>query len=151
SERQGLRPGIRILSVDTEPSSEHVATCLRIQAADEVIARRRLILADEVPVRLVTSYFRPDLFAGTCVSAPGLINPSLQECLEGLGYSFGHAEETLVARPATRPEADALDLDHGEWVVQVLRASYSSEDTPVHILESVCAASRHIFTVNQAG
>jgi hypothetical protein len=151
AERQGLRPGIRILSVGVEPSSEHVATCLRIQAGDEVIARRRLILADEVPVRLVASYFRADLFAGTCVAEPELITPSLRACLRTLGHSFGHAEETLMARPATPSETDTLELDQGEWAVQVLRASYSCEDTPVHVVESVCAASRHIFTVSQAG
>jgi GntR family transcriptional regulator len=151
AERQGLRPGIRVLSVGAEPSSEHVATCLRIQAGDEVIARRRLILADEVPVRLVTSYFRADLFDGTCVAEPELIAPSLRACLRSLGHTFGHAEETLMARPATRPETDTLELDQGEWAVQVLRASYSGEDTPVHVLESVCAASRHVFTVSQTG
>ncbi|MDN3357418.1 UTRA domain-containing protein [Actinomadura sp. DC4] len=151
SECQGLRPSVRILFVGTEPSSEHVATCLRIQAGDEVIARRRMVLADDVPVRLVTSYFRADLFAGTCVAEPELVKPSLQECLESLGHSFGHAEESLVARPATRSEVDALDLDPSEWAVQLLRAAYSSEDTPVHMLESVCAASRHVFTISQAG
>jgi GntR family transcriptional regulator len=151
AERQGLHPGIRMLFVGAEPSSEHVATCLRIQAGDEVIARRRMILADDVPVRLVTSYFRADLFAGTCVAEPEQIKPSLQKCMEALGHSFGHAEETLVARPATRSETDTLELDQGEWAVQVLRASYSADDTPVHMLESVCAASRHVFTVSQAG
>ncbi|MGH3382836.1 MAG: GntR family transcriptional regulator [Actinoallomurus sp.] len=150
-ERQGLRHDIRLLSVGTEPSSEHVASCLRIQAGDEVIARRLMIRADEVPVRLVTSYFRADLFAGTCLAEPELIRPSLRESLESLGQSFGHAEETLMARPATRSEIDALELDQGEWAVQVLRASYSTDDAPVHMLESVCAASRHIFTVSQAG
>jgi GntR family transcriptional regulator len=151
AERQGVRPGHRMLFVGTEPSSEHVASCLRVQTGDEVIARRRLILADDVPVRLVTSYFRADLLAGTSVAEPGPIRPSLRECLEELGHSFGHAEETLMARPATRSEAEALELDLGEWAVQVLRASYSADDTPVHILESVCAASRHIFTVSQEG
>lgn len=150
AERQGLRPEIRIMSVGAEPSSEHVATCLRIQAGDEVIARRRMVLADDVPVRLVTSFFRADLFADTCVAEPDLIKPPLHECLERLGHAFGHAEETLVARPANRTEIDALELDPGEWAVQLLRASYSADDTPVHVLESVCAASRHIFTVGQA-
>jgi len=145
------RHDVRLLSVGTEPSSEHVASCLRIQAGDEVLARRLMIRADEVPVRLVTSYFRADLFAGTCLAEPELIRPSLRACLESLGQSFGHAEETLMARPATRSEIDALELDQGEWAVQVLRASYSTDDAPVHMLESVCAASRHIFTVSQAG
>jgi DNA-binding GntR family transcriptional regulator len=56
-----------------------------------------------------------------------------------------------VARPASRPEIDALRLDPGGWVVQVLRASYSTDDTPVHVLETVCAATRHVFTINQSG
>lgn len=149
-ERQGVRPETRIVFVGTEPSSEHVATCLRVQAGDDVIARRRLILADDVPVRLATSYFRADLFSRTCVAEPELM-PSLRECLDSLGHTFGHAEETLVARPATRSEVETLAIDQSEWVVQVLRASYSYDDTPVHILESVCAASRHIFTVSQKG
>lgn len=151
AERQGLRPDVRILFVGAESSSEHVATCLRVQTGDDVIARRRLALADEVPVRLTTSYFRADLFACTRVASPEVVRPSLHAYLEGLGHRFGHAEETVMARPATRSEVETLALDQGEWVVQVLRASYSADDAPVHVLESVCAASRHVFTVNQAG
>ncbi|MEV0234157.1 hypothetical protein [Nonomuraea sp. NPDC050786] len=37
----------------------------------------------------------------------------------------------------------------GEWIVQVLRAGYSTEDTPVHVLEPICAADRHIFPIGQ--
>jgi GntR family transcriptional regulator len=151
AERQGLRPGFQLLFIGPEPSSEHVATCLRLQAGDEVIARRRMILADDVPVRLVTSYFRADRFGGTPLADPEVVRPPLQECLESLGHAFGHAEETLVARPATRTETESLRLDPGEWVVQVLRASYADDDAPVHVLETICAASRHIFTVGQAG
>ena len=43
----------------------------------------------------------------------------------------------------------ALELDPGEWVVQVLRASYSEEDTPIHVLETVCSAKRHVFVIGQ--
>jgi GntR family transcriptional regulator len=56
-----------------------------------------------------------------------------------------------MARPPTGPETDLLRLDPGDWVVQVLRASYSTDDTPVHVLETVCAATRHVFSVSQAG
>ncbi|MEU4227624.1 hypothetical protein AB0F17_25305 [Nonomuraea sp. NPDC026600] len=34
-------------------------------------------------------------------------------------------------------------------IVQVLRASHSTEDTPVHVLETICAANRHIFPIRQ--
>lgn len=150
AERQGVRHDVRVLFSGCEASSEHVASCLRIPAGDEVLVRRRMILADDVPVRLVSSFFRTDLFEGTAIADPAPAAP-MQERMEALGHRFGHAEETLVARPATRPETEALQLDNGEWVVQLLRASYSAEDAPVHMLETICAASRHVFTVSQAG
>nr|WP_285496101.1 UTRA domain-containing protein [Actinomadura sp. NBRC 104425] len=151
AERQGIRPGRRMLYVGLEPASEHVAACLRVQPGDEIIARRKMMTANDVPVRIATSYFRADLFGGTRIAEPEFVKPSLQAAIEALGYAFGHAEETLTARPATRFEADTLELDPGEWVVQVLRASYSTEDTPVHTLETICSATRHIFTIGQVG
>lgn len=151
TEREGVRAGLRLLDVGLEPAREHVATCLRVRPGEDVIARRRLVLADDVPVRVAVSYFRADLFAGTPITAPELLGPGLHEAITAHGHAFGHAEETLLARPATGPEAGLLRLDPGEWVVQVLRASYSTEDTPVHVLETVCAAARHVFSVSQAG
>lgn len=149
AERQGLRPGRRMLYIGPEPANDHVAACLRVAPGDQVIARRKMMTANDVPVRIATSYFRADLFTGTRIAEPEFVKPSLQAALEALGYTFGHAEETLTVRPPTRFEAETLELDPGEWVVQVLRASYSSEDTPVHTLETVCAATRHIFPIGQ--
>jgi DNA-binding GntR family transcriptional regulator len=108
-----------------------------------------MMFANDVPVRIATSFFRADLFGDTRIAKPDFVKPSLQAAIVALGYTFGHAEETLTARPATQFEAETLELDPGEWVVQVLRASYSSEDTPVHTLETVCAATRHVFPIGQ--
>lgn len=149
AERQGLRPGRRMLYVGPEPASEHVAACLRVNSGDEVIARRKLMTANDVPVRIATSYFRADLFGDTRISQPEFVLPTLQAAIEALGYRFGHAEEVLTARRPTTFEAETLDLDPGEWVVQVLRASYSTEDTSVHTLETICAATRHMFPIGQ--
>jgi GntR family transcriptional regulator len=149
AERQGLKPERRMLYIGPEPASEHVAACLQVEPGTEVIARRKLMLANDVPVRVATSFFRADLFADTRMAEPEFVKPTLQAGLEALGYRFGHAEETLTARPATRFEAEALELDPGEWVVQVLWASYSSEGTPVHTLETICAATRHVFPIGQ--
>jgi DNA-binding GntR family transcriptional regulator len=107
------------------------------------------MLANTIPVRIATSYFRADLFADTRMAEPDFVRPSLQAALHDLGYRLGRASETLTARRATTFERDTLDLELDEWVVQVLRASYSSEDTPVHVLETICAASRHVFPIGQ--
>ncbi|WP_084959479.1 UTRA domain-containing protein [Thermoactinospora rubra] len=149
AERQGLRAGRRMLYVGPEPASDHVAACLRVDPGTEVIARRKTMTANDVPVRIATSYLRADLFGGTRLAEPGFVRPSLQSALTALGYAFGHAEETLTARPPTAFERETLELDPGEWVVQVLRASYSTEGTPVHVLETICAATRHVFTIGQ--
>ncbi|MBC6457744.1 GntR family transcriptional regulator [Actinomadura sp. HBU206391] len=151
AERQGVSPGRKMLYVGPEPASEHVAACLRVQPGDEIIARRKMMTANDVPVRIATSYFRADLFSGTRIAEPEFVKPSLQAAIVALGYAFGHAEETLTSRPATRFEAETLELEPGEWVVQVLRASYSTEGTPIHILETICASTRHIFTIGQVG
>lgn len=138
-----------MLYIGLEQDSEHIAACLRSEPGADVVARRKLMLANDVPVRIATSFFRADLFAGTRIAEPEFVQPSLQAALEALGYGFGHAEENLIARPPTAFEAETLQLDPGEWIVQVLRASYSSEDTPVHTLETICAASRHVFPIGQ--
>lgn len=151
AERQGIRPGRKMLYTGLEPASDHVAAALRVEGGEDVVARRKMMFANDVPVRIATSYFRADLFGSTRLAEPEFVKPTLQAAIEALGYQFGHAEETLSARPATRFEADTLELDPGEWVVQVLRASYSSEGTPVHILETICAATRHIFPIGQVG
>ncbi|MEV4249331.1 UTRA domain-containing protein [Streptosporangium canum] len=150
AERQGLEAGRRMLYVGPEPASEHIAACLHVETGDEVIARRKLMTANDVPVRIATSYFRADLFGATRIAQPEFVLPTLQAALTSLGYSFGHAEEVLTARRATTFEAETLNLAPDEWVVQVVRASYSTEDTPVHILETICAATRHIFPIGQA-
>lgn len=149
AERQGLKAGRRMLYVGHEPAPDHVAGCLRVPPGTAVIARRKLLTASGVPVRIATSYFRADLFDGTRIAEPGFVRPSLQSALQALGHVFGHAEETLVARPPTDAERDTLELAAGEWVVQVLRTGYSAEDVPIHALETICAATRHVFTITQ--
>jgi DNA-binding GntR family transcriptional regulator len=149
AERQGIRADRKMLYVGLEPAAEHVAAALGVEAGSDVIARRKMMLANDVPVRIATSYFREDLFMGTRISEGEFIRPSLQSALLDLGYSFGRAEETLVARRPTIFERETLDLDTDEWVVQVLRTSFSTEGTPIHCLETICAATRHIFPIGQ--
>ncbi|MCW2900418.1 MAG: putative transcriptional regulator, GntR family [Streptosporangiaceae bacterium] len=150
AERQGITGERRMLYIGTEVVGDHIASALRIDPGTEAIARRKMFTANSVPVRIATSYFRTAEFAGTRIAEAEFVLPTLQAALESLGYTFGYAKETLTARQATRFEAETLELDPGEWVIQVLRASYSTEDTPVHVLETVCSANRHIFVIGQA-
>jgi GntR family transcriptional regulator len=148
--RQGVAAERRMLFVGLEPAGEQVAACLRVAPGTAVIARRKLLLAAGVPVRIATSFLREDLFGGTRLAEPGFVEPSLQAAIGALGHRFGGAEEALTCRPPSRSEADVLALGPGEWVVQILRASRSTDGLPIHTLETVCAASRHVFPIVQA-
>lgn len=149
AERQGVRAGRRMLYVGPEPAGPYVAEALRVEPGTDVVARRKLLLADDVPVRIATSYLRLDVFGGTPLCEPDFVRPSLQAGIEALGHRFGWAEERLIARPPAGSEAGTLELDDGEWVVEILRISHSTQDVPVHALETVCAASRHVFPIAQ--
>ncbi|WP_306368279.1 UTRA domain-containing protein [Nocardiopsis sp. CC223A] len=149
AEQQGLTPERKMLFVGQEPANEHVALGLRVEPGENVIARRKMFWANGVPVRISTSYFRVDVGENTRLDGEGFVLPTLQAAIEDLGHRFDHAVETLTARPATPYEADLLDIP-GEWVVQVLRVGYSTDDVPVHALETICAASRHTFPIGQA-
>ncbi|MFE1166221.1 GntR family transcriptional regulator [Nocardiopsis sp. NPDC058789] len=149
AQQQGLTPERKMLFVGQEPANEHVALGLRVEPGAPVIARRKMFWANEVPVRISTSYFRVDVGENTRLDGEGFVLPTLQAAIEDLGHEFGHASETLTARPPTPYEADLLDIP-GEWVVQVLRISYSTKDVPIHALETICAATRHTFPIGQA-
>jgi DNA-binding GntR family transcriptional regulator len=138
-----------MLYIGPEPATEHVAATLRVEPGEDVIARRKLMFANGVPVRIATSFFPADLFADTRMAEPDFVRPSLQSAIEDLGYTFGRAEESLISRRPTLFERETLDLEPDEWIVQILRTSYSTEGTPVHALETICAASRHIFPIGQ--
>lgn len=149
AERQGIKADGKMLYIGPEPASDHVATTLRVQPGEDVIARRKLMYANGVPVRIATSFFRSDLFADTRMSEPEFVRPTLQSAIEDLGYAFGRAEETLVSRRPTLFERETLEIEPDEWIVQILRTSYSTEGTPVHALETICSATRHIFPIGQ--
>ncbi|MFC4562773.1 GntR family transcriptional regulator [Nocardiopsis mangrovi] len=146
--RQGITPERKMLFIGQEPANEHVAAALRVETGAAVIARRKQFWADGVPVRIATSYFRLDVGEDTRLDGEGFVLPTLQAAIEDLGHTFGHAVEALTARPATPREADLLEIP-GEWVVQILRVSISTDDVPVHALETICAASRHVFPIGQ--
>lgn len=149
AERQGVTGSRRMLYVGTEACPSHVAARLTVTAGDPVLVRRKLMLADDVPMRIATSYFPAALAEDTRLTAPDFVPGGLQGVLEDLGFRFGRAEETLTARLATPAEVETLDLAAGAPVVQVLRSSYDTSSAHLHTLETICAADRHVFRVQQ--
>lgn len=147
--RQGIAAGRRMLYVGPEPAPYRVAACLRIGDGELAFARRKMMYAGDVPVRIATSWFRLDVVEGSPLTAADFVPGGLDVALRDLGHRFGRADETLRVRLGTAGEAETLRLGDGEPVAEILRASYDTDDTPVHVLETICAGSRHVFRIGQ--
>ena len=144
---QGLALRRQLVQAGPQPAPAHVAERLGLTPGQPAWARRRLFFADEVPVRLSTSWFLVELAEGTPLGDPDFVGEGLQAHFEGRGLRFGRLLETLTARPPTAEEAAALELSAPEPVVQILRSSYEAGGLHVHTLESICAAGRHLFEI----
>ena len=148
-ERQGLTPSREMIFVGREPGVEDITSRLGLAAGSEVIARRKKLMADDVPVRIATSYFSPALFPEGGLDVGEFIMPTLQSEIRSAGHEFGHADEILRPRPATESEIEQFGCESDEWVVEILRTSYDTAETPVHVLQTVCLASLHEFDIVQ--
>lgn len=149
TERQGVVPTRTMLYVGPEPAAPEVAKRLSINPGDSVLARRKLFFANDIPIRIATSYFTFSLADGTALADPDFVEGGFQVVLDRMGVQFDHATETLTARMPSKEEAHILQLDKGVPVVQVLRSSYDVDGRPVHTLETICAADKHVFVINQ--
>ncbi len=69
AERQGIKADREMLYIGLEPATEHVAATLRVDPGQDVVARRKLMFANGIPVRIATSFFRADLFGDTRMSS----------------------------------------------------------------------------------
>jgi GntR family transcriptional regulator len=143
---QGAGAARRLLGVETIETPDPIA---HLVETDQVIVRRRLMSVNGVPVRISNSYFPAGSPESETLKSDDFIEGGLQQLFERHGRRFGHARETLTARLPNRSEAELLQIDDNVPVVHIVRASFDAEGDMVHILESICAADKHVFVVTQ--
>jgi GntR family transcriptional regulator len=146
SEGQGVDATRQLLAVETLDTPEPIA---HLVETDQVIVRRRLMLVKGVPVRISNSYFPAGSPESETLRSPNFIPGGFQQLFDKHGRRFGHARETLTARLPNRSEAQLLQIDGDVPVVHIVRASFDADGDAVHILESICAADKHVFVVTQ--
>lgn len=150
TDRQGLGARRQMLRTGAVPAPSHVASRLGVPTGEAVAIRSRLMLVDQVPVRIASSYFPLPLAHGTPLLEPDFVDGGLQRLFESLGHRFGRAVESFTVRMPTPEEASLLQLGSEVPVVAVLRSSYDDVGRPVHTIETICAGDRHVFPVRQA-
>jgi DNA-binding GntR family transcriptional regulator len=149
SSEQSGAPSRKLLFSGLSPAPPVVAGRMGVAPETGLLTRRRLMLVNEVPIRLATSYFLPEAPESAELSVDSFLGAGLQDLFDRHGRTFGRAEETLVARKPSAEEAELLAIAAGDPVVEIVRTSFDAAGEPVHTLQTICAAGRHVFDVRQ--
>lgn len=123
-----------------------VAERLHLSQGDQVLIRRRRMLADGQPVQLATSYLPLQLVEGTQIEQADTGTGGTYARLEELGHRLGRFQEDLSARMPLPDEARAIRLGAGVPVIRVVRTAFDEQGAPVEVNEMVLAADRYELT-----
>lgn len=126
----GQRGTQRLAEVAAVPAPAAVASALGIPEGSRVVVRRRVVLADDVPIELADSYYPHELAAGTALAEPKKIPGGAVTLLSELGYRAADVDEEVSARRPTSDEQAALRLADGEPVLVLTRRSATADGTP---------------------
>ncbi|MGI5128784.1 GntR family transcriptional regulator [Pseudonocardia sp. CA-107938] len=143
--RQGRRPSSRLIHRERRPASAEETRRLRLRAGAQVVAIRRVRLADGEPVAVEDAVFPGDLDA---LLSAELEHRSLHETLVDLGRvpSTGHA--TITAANADDRTAHLLQVDDGTALLVEQRAILDQDGEPLELTRSRYVAHRYALEVS---
>ncbi|RAO26447.1 hypothetical protein PSN13_06475 [Micromonospora saelicesensis] len=152
----GQRGTQRILDATTLPAPDDIAQMLGLPAGASVVRRRRLILADDQPVELATSYWAASLADLTVLGDPQKIPGGTARFLAELGYHPVEVREDLTARMSTTEEEMVLQgrvpqLVQSEPVLVLTRIQLDESGQPFQVDVNVMREGQHTRYVRQAG
>src|SRR6185437_1504686 len=132
---QGQSPRQDITQVARIGAPDFVAEKFDLDEGESVIVRRRVFLADDMPVALTDSYYPASLAADNAIEKPERIKGGAHALIEDpegpIGRRIARSADDLTARMPTPSEVQLLRLPAGVPVVRVLRTIYDSEGQPV--------------------
>lgn len=142
--KQGRRGTQQLLAAETIAASDSVRTALDLAPGDQVVVRRRLILADDVPVELADSYYPASIAARTALAERGKIKGGAISVLASLDHAPAVVTETITARLAEVEEAQVLDIQLNDPLIILSRVSKDARGVPVELAVNRMVASRNL-------
>ena len=145
-ERIGRKPQVRFLE---QPSlvaaDEEVARHLQVPTGTLVLKRYRLQLADNLPYRIIESYYPSDLF-GELLTIDIKDKPLFVWLRERYGLKVAHAREVLIARLAAQHERQLLRISSGSPVIAFERTVWTETKRVIEWARIIAVAALYTFT-----
>ncbi|GAA1962419.1 GntR family transcriptional regulator [Catenulispora subtropica] len=142
---QSETSGSRLVDVGHVIAPDAVAAALNLKKNEAVLMRRRLVVRDDEPDELVTSYFPLDLAHGTALGGEALMTDGARRQIESRNkIRYDHVTERIAARLPSGEEALLLALPSKRTpVLAVTVTAFEASGRPVQLAELVLPGDRH--------
>ncbi len=145
-QRLGRKPQVQFLEQPAlVAANDDIAAHLHIAKGTLVLKRYRLQLADNLPYRLIESYYPADLF-GELLTLDIGDTPLFAWLQERHGLKVTHAREILLARLATQNERQLLQISPNAPVVAINRTVLANTGRTVEWAHIIAVAALYMFT-----
>lgn len=133
-----------VLSIETCPANEEVATRLGLPAREPVTRLRRVRYLNRVPVSFDVTYVATHI--GERLARDELATRDIFLILENdYGIALGFADLTLDAIRADDDIATALQIERGDPVLRVVRLTHSATGVPIDFEYLHCRSDNFQF------
>lgn len=141
--RQGKTPRVEVTSIERITPPFDVAERLKASPEEPSVLRRcNTYYADDEPLQVVTTYLRWADAEGTPLLQPETGPGGIFGRLEERGHTMTSGQDEIIARMASRNEAQTLDLPPGVPVLDVLHTSLDQDGEPFEVSRFVHRADR---------
>lgn len=140
----GLTPSRRVVTLEHHVAQPDLADRLRIRTGDLTVHLERVLLADDEPIGLESTYLPLDRFP----TILDVLRPegSLYLCLQkDLGVVFAEIEETVETVLAAPREALLLETNPALPMLLVMRTSYDPGGVPIERVRALFRGDRMGF------
>ncbi|RBM05660.1 GntR family transcriptional regulator [Streptomyces sp. PT12] len=141
--KKGKRGSIQLLDVAEVRPPEDVAEVLELGESGTAIMRHQVLMHDEQPVELATSYYPIALARGTAMEEKRKIRGGTPVLLAEMGYPPRLTIDRVSARVPTQQQYEALRLPSDLPILRTLRVVYSDNDRPIEA--TVMAKAGHLY------
>lgn len=138
----GMRPGVKVTSVDRLPVERAPDGVREHLGTGEVIRRHRIMSADDQPGALTTSWIPAEIADGTRLAEPGFIAQGTYQAMREAGFELNHGLESVSSRLVSGIERKALRLPASASVLDMVQVAYDSSGRVLEVLQTIADSTR---------